>query len=234
MSRDRGTFTFAANFEPLLRAPIDARQRVNTKADLTSPTTWDDGTGQYWLYAGMLVSVVSDSTPSNNGLYYLTNHMFFTDPNMWVKIGVGSIDASGTSSMTFQLNNGLAGVILKDASGNLEIRNGTNTAYASIKVNNVDASTLKISDLNGLLYANAGVVTSVPGAYKQTIQGNDVSTVFNINHNLNTLRHSITVYDTSAGTEFYPSKVRGTTVDLITFSQPPPNGEQYDVVVVGF
>ena len=45
MSRSKGTFNFAANFEGLLKAPIDARQLVNTYADLTNSTTWSGSTG---------------------------------------------------------------------------------------------------------------------------------------------------------------------------------------------
>lgn len=99
MSRNIGTFNFAANFEGLLKAPIDAKQLVNTYADLTLPTTWC-GSGSVWLYNGAMVSVGSDSTPANNGIYWLCDANNYTMTCAWKKAGSGS----GTGTLTGATN----------------------------------------------------------------------------------------------------------------------------------
>jgi hypothetical protein len=40
MSRYKGLFQVPANYEPLIRGPFDARELVETKADLINPATW--------------------------------------------------------------------------------------------------------------------------------------------------------------------------------------------------
>ena len=40
-----------------------------------------------WLFKGIVVSVVADSTPDNNGLYFLTDETNYTNYIYWVKIG---------------------------------------------------------------------------------------------------------------------------------------------------
>ena len=72
MGRYRGTFTVAANYEPLKAAPFDARQLVGTKDDLVTPSTWQQINGDAWTYVGMPVVVSADPNPSNNGQYILT------------------------------------------------------------------------------------------------------------------------------------------------------------------
>jgi len=88
MSRNTGTFNFAANFEVLAKAPLDAKQLVGTKADLTGATTWNQS-GQVWLYDGAIVSVGSDPIAENNGIYFLSAATNYTDINSWVKAGTG-------------------------------------------------------------------------------------------------------------------------------------------------
>ena len=101
MSRNTGTFNFAANFEGLLKAPIDAKQLVGTYADLTTPATWN-GSGSVWLYNGAMVVVGSDSTPENNGIYWLCDANNYTMTCAWKKAGSGS----GTGTLT-GVTNGL-------------------------------------------------------------------------------------------------------------------------------
>lgn len=93
MSRSKGTFNFAANFEGLLKAPIDARQLVNTYADLTNSATWSGSTG-VWLYNGAIVVVGSDPTPANNGIYWLCDANNYAMTCSWIKAGTGA--GSGT------------------------------------------------------------------------------------------------------------------------------------------
>ncbi|NJO89526.1 MAG: hypothetical protein HC831_11695 [Chloroflexia bacterium] len=144
MSRSTGTFNFAANFEVLTKAPLDARLVVDTKANLTSPEIWEDTNNNVWLFKGIVVSVVSDPSTSNNGLYFLTDETQYTDINYWLPIGVGvSVDASGTTWATFQINQDEQGVILRDSSGNLEILSFDNSTYSSIKAGHIEGSSLK-------------------------------------------------------------------------------------------
>jgi len=71
MSRNKGIFDFSNNFEVRARTPLDAKQLVSLKSDLTSSTIWQSNTGDEWTYAGMIVSVCGDPVEANNGIYRL-------------------------------------------------------------------------------------------------------------------------------------------------------------------
>ena len=94
MSRNTGTFNFAANFEVLAKAPLDAKQLVGVKADLTGATTWNSS-GDIWLFDGAIVSVSSDPNPLNNGIYFLKDADNYDNINNWVKIGEGTGTITG-------------------------------------------------------------------------------------------------------------------------------------------
>lgn len=83
MSRNKGTFNFSANFEPLLKAPLDSRQVVNTYADLTDPSTWVDANGNVWLYNGAIVGVANDASTTRNGIYILLDAANYTVGSSW-------------------------------------------------------------------------------------------------------------------------------------------------------
>lgn len=85
MARQRGTFEFSANYEVKTVAPLDARQLVETFADLSNPTTWLDSDGQVWVYKGLIVSVANDPISTRNGVYYL-NSPSYTDPSSWIQL----------------------------------------------------------------------------------------------------------------------------------------------------
>ena len=91
MSRNKGTFNFSANFEPLLKAPLDARQVVGTFADLTDPSTWKDADELVWLYNGLIVGVGNDADPSLNGAYFLKDADNYTNALSWSKLGGGTV-----------------------------------------------------------------------------------------------------------------------------------------------
>lgn len=86
MARFKGTFSVAANYEPLIAAPFDARQLVQTKLDLVDPATWQRANGDYWTYIGMMVVVAFDADEANNGLYILKADDFTVAEN-WLKCG---------------------------------------------------------------------------------------------------------------------------------------------------
>jgi hypothetical protein len=107
MARQNGDFAFSNNFEVAKAAPLDARVTTPAYAQLTSLP---------FAYKGMLVSVTSDGTASNNGLYRLTT-ADATNAANWEKIetvtntnqltnGAGFITASSVPTNTNQLTNG--------------------------------------------------------------------------------------------------------------------------------
>ena len=74
---------------------------------------------------------------------------------------------TGTTAATFQINSGASGVKLKDVSGELNLRNAADNAYADLRVNNltvegttttINSNTVDIGDSN--LTLNAEITTS--------------------------------------------------------------------------
>lgn len=109
MGRFKGTFEVPANYEPQKAAPFDARQLVETKADLILASTWQDSKGDMWIYSGMIVSVASDINSKNNGVYVLQDAAYYYDLNYWTKLAsdkdiadlqeqIDNIDISGEGS----------------------------------------------------------------------------------------------------------------------------------------
>ena len=239
MARNKGTFNFAANFEVLTKAPLDARIVVDTKANLIDPTIWEDGDLNVWLYTGITVSVITDPSTTNNGLYFLTDETNYTDINYWAKVNtLGNIDASGTASVTWQLNNGENGVMLKDSSGNLEVVTFDGSTYADIAAGHLDINSIKVDTLNGALYAVDGSVYADPNAgvlkaYDASLATNGITSAFTIDHSLNTLRQQITIYDGNNNV-IYPELERGLNTNIITFVEPPAGGIYYEIVIMGF
>jgi hypothetical protein len=216
MSRNTGTFNFAANFEPLVEAPLDARMRVSNTTDLITATTWNNS-GTIFLFNGLLVSVVDDPTPSNIGLWFLADKDNYHLISSWVHIGqTGSIDASGTSSVTFQLNNGNFGVMLSDTSGNLTV----NTYDGSLAT--VTTGGVYINGFEGAL------------GFEASINGNGVAYDFNINHNIGNKRHLVSMWDGNTDYAVYPQIKRDSSTDVITFTEAPQFSDWYSVIIVGF
>lgn len=91
MSRNTGNAIFSANFEPRMGAPLDARLVVESRSSLTNPNVWDGGDGNAYVYKGMVVSVINDSTELNNGLYVLKN-LDYENYTSWEKVGGGGGD----------------------------------------------------------------------------------------------------------------------------------------------
>lgn len=78
-------------------APLDTRVVVKEKNDLIDLNTWGSynstlGEDQIYIYKGMLVAVVDDATPSNNGVYMLigattdTTDVSYNNYQYWRKI----------------------------------------------------------------------------------------------------------------------------------------------------
>lgn len=91
MARNKGQFSFSANYEVKNTAPLDARQRTALYSDLILDETWTGLFGsETWAYAGMIVSVYADPLESNNGIYRLKETPHTVEAN-WEKIGTGDV-----------------------------------------------------------------------------------------------------------------------------------------------
>ncbi|NJO89528.1 MAG: hypothetical protein HC831_11705 [Chloroflexia bacterium] len=129
MARSTGTFNFAANFEVLSKAPLDARMVVNNYTDLILPNTWQDGNNNIWLFDGAIVSVAND--PSG-GIYYLADADNYDDYASWIPSGIGGQDSSVKGGIN--IGDGSANVFAGiDASGNIQFRtiSGSGAALVS-------------------------------------------------------------------------------------------------------
>jgi hypothetical protein len=91
MARNHGTFNFSANFEPLLKAPLDARSVVGLYTDLVDASTWKDADGLIWLYNGLIVGVAND--PSS-GIYFLKDAVNYNLYSSWQSVAGASFDPS--------------------------------------------------------------------------------------------------------------------------------------------
>lgn len=106
MSRVKGTFIFSANFEPLLKAPLDARQIVGSYTDLVDPSAWKDSEGNVWLYNGATVVVTND--PSS-GIYWLKDANNYQLYSSWVNAApVSPIDTSAIAELKNYIDASLA------------------------------------------------------------------------------------------------------------------------------
>lgn len=85
MGRNKGTNNYSNNFEPQVAGLLDARTRVDTRADLTLTSTWTSSDGNVYLPKGIRVSVTDDTTTANNGIYVLMSDDYTVSSN-WKKI----------------------------------------------------------------------------------------------------------------------------------------------------
>lgn len=141
MSRGTGTFNFAANFEGLIKAPIDAKQLVGTYADLILPASWC-ASGAVWLYDGAIVSVASGV---EKGIYFLCDANNYTMTCSWVKAGSGS----GSGTLTGATN----GLHLIN-SGTTVVLGGNLTSGTTI--NGLGLHSLNLTNLSGFQVSSSG------------------------------------------------------------------------------
>lgn len=79
MARNKGQFTFAANFEVKTQAALDPRMVVATKAELFVKDTWPyDGETAY-VYNGLVVAVTGEQS-----LYMLIDKDNYTSESAWI------------------------------------------------------------------------------------------------------------------------------------------------------
>lgn len=89
MARDKGTYNMPGNIELRKEAPLDARRKVNTFAELFLEDTWKDSNNRVWLYDGMTVEV-GDRLGE---LWQLKNKTSYSNPEDWIRISGGIEDA---------------------------------------------------------------------------------------------------------------------------------------------
>jgi hypothetical protein len=129
MSRNKGTFNFSANFEPLLKAPLDARSVVQNYTDLINPSTWMDADNLVWLYDGAIVAVVND--PSR-GIYFLKESSTYINYSSWEKAGTGTATDTSIKGV-LNVGDGSANVFVSiDSSGNVLLRSFVGTGAAVV------------------------------------------------------------------------------------------------------
>lgn len=85
MARERGTFNFSASLEVKKQGALDSRLVIQTYAELLLASTWADTDSKIWLYDGMIVSVVNDTT-GKNGIYMLTNKDSYNVADSWKRV----------------------------------------------------------------------------------------------------------------------------------------------------
>lgn len=128
MSRARGTLFTSSNFEPIVKAPLDARQKVQGYGDLTDPSTWKDFNGNVWLYKGTLVVVTED--PSS-GLYWLNDPDNYTVSTSWTQVMAPPV--GDVSVGVLNVGDGSAGSFAGyDSSGNMLLRTFTGSGGAVV------------------------------------------------------------------------------------------------------
>lgn len=89
MARDKGTYNMPGNIELRKEAPLDARRKVNTFAELFLEDTWKDSNNRVWLYDGMTVEV-GDKLGE---LWQLKSKTSYSNPEDWIRISGGIEDA---------------------------------------------------------------------------------------------------------------------------------------------
>jgi hypothetical protein len=116
MARNPGVLKISANFEPIIQAPLDARQRVGVYEDLVNPATWQDPSLNTWIFKGALVVV---STEPSAGIYWLSDNDY-TNYNNWKLASSGATDGSAG---VINVGDGSANIFVgHDSSGNIELR----------------------------------------------------------------------------------------------------------------
>lgn len=137
MARYKGTYTAAANYEPLKAAPFDARQLVESKADLISASTWQQSNGDIWIYQGMIVAVSSDVNADNNGLYILSNSNYTLEAS-WTKMAdVKSIEELQAQIDNLEVSGGGSLDVTVNAETDLPEVGDSNTTYYVLDNNSI-------------------------------------------------------------------------------------------------
>lgn len=215
-------------FKPTTTMPDDTSLGYNADPNLiVSPST----AGEQLLYFSPNNTRYVNYDASGNTI---TEWFKKSQPNGWLPLGGdASTNIYGTDSSTWQINMDASGVILKDTNSNLEVLSADGS-LASIIVGG-----LKIGSVTGILRAIDGsvVIDTSSGNLLTgtgTLPGDDSTKDFIINHNLNSINHITTIYESANNNVIYPDISIGANSDLISFNAPPAIGTDHRAVIMGF
>ena len=159
MSRQKGTLKLPSNIEPEASAPLDAREVVNTLADLTDSTSFP------YPYVGMKVTI-----KATGDIYVLLDDSDITDITNWRQVG-------GSGGGAVDSVNGKTGVVVLDAEdiGAQTSEMPTASATYAGKVTQYIGTTTS-SYIHGLVYECVEDSSSTPSTYSWVaVETTDIS-----------------------------------------------------------
>lgn len=159
MSRQKGTLKLPSNIEPEASAPLDAREVVNTLADLTDSTSFP------YPYVGMKVTI-----KATGDIYVLLDDSDITDITNWKQVG-------GSGGGAVDSVNGKTGVVVLDAEDVGAQTSEMPTASATYvgKVTQYIGTTTS-SYIHGLVYECVEDSSSTPSTYSWVaVETTDIS-----------------------------------------------------------
>lgn len=151
MARDRGVYNMSGNIELSKEAPLDARRKVDTYAELFLEATWKDSNNRVWLYDGMTVEV-GDRLGE---LWQLKSKTSYSRQEDWVKIS-GGIEEAPKDGNPYMRKNGAWNAytqieevytFVADINGNKISQDAYNGLKAAVKAGKVIA--IKLVDIDG-------------------------------------------------------------------------------------
>lgn len=89
MARNKGTFSYAANYEVKMQAALDPRVVVEKKSELITKDTWPYDGDTIYLYKGLLVAVEEEQS-----VYMLVDvsKVLSTDYSGWLRVDAGNAE----------------------------------------------------------------------------------------------------------------------------------------------
>ena len=141
----------SGNIELSKEAPLDARRKVNTFAELFLEATWKDSNNKVWLYDGMTVEV-GDRLGE---LWQLKSKTSYSRQEDWVKIS-GGIEEAPKDGNPYMRKNGAWNAytqieevytFVADINGNKISQDAYNGLKAAVKAGKVIA--IKLIDIDG-------------------------------------------------------------------------------------
>ena len=170
MARTKGSFNNPNSFEVTVSAPLDARQRVDTDADLINANTWITG-GMDYAFEGMLA--YSQQSKS----YWMLTALPATNVNNWKQIAAGSTgDPSETYATTATLSTAINGLTTISASTTSKSI-ADFFAYRTL-VNDKDGTVAVVDNVTGSNIVVRTITTS--GALRQGVRIGAVATETNL------------------------------------------------------
>lgn len=193
----------SGNIELSKEAPLDARRKVNTFAELFLEATWKDSNNKVWLYDGMTVEV-GDRLGE---LWQLKSKTSYSRQEDWVKIS-GGIEEAPKDGNPYMRKNGAWNAytqieevytFVADINGNKISQDAYNGLKAAVKAGKVIA--IKLVDIDGrwivslssLLGDTINLIVYVGDAFQTIVIESDLSVTET--HNNFILRNNTAQYE---------------------------------------